>query len=240
MGRILANDPIIIFTRPRKASERFCAELGWSGPTVFSPLLDIEFLKVDIDFSACSGVIFSSENAIRAIEPCGGFHGKNAFAVGVRTAERAISLGFNVAVGDGNADQLVDLILQSDVQGKLLYPRGRHASGQIAQRLIAQGLDVTEVIVYEQHEVPLSAQALAALSGTNPVLLPVFSARTAQILSKRLLATPPTAPIHLISISNQVAESWDGPDLASSVVAENPSSTGMKLMLMRRLADIAR
>lgn len=215
--------PIILLTRPLPQSEQFAEELrnnGFAGDLVISPLLDITGTAADIDLTGYGGVVFSSRNAID-FAPAGNMP---AFCVGDKTAEKARSAGWEAVSANGDADDLVKTVIRANTAGKLLHLRGEHSRGDIAKRLSQAGIETDERVVYQQNERPLSEQAIGALSGKNPVILPLFSPRTARLFTK---LGPFQAPLHAVAMSEAVAQEMQNLDLRQLVVAAKPTAASM-------------
>src|SRR6266850_4486983 len=112
----------ILVTRPQPDNETTAAALRAKGfGVLLAPMLRFEPVAFHDDADARYGaVVVSSANAIRAIEAHlpGRLLALPLFAVGERSAEASRHAGFrDVAVADGNAAALRDLIVAS-VRGK--------------------------------------------------------------------------------------------------------------------------
>lgn len=183
-------DATLLLTRPLPASLRFHEELkaaGVSCPAVISPLIRIEPLPVG-DLSADVGLIFTSENGVRASGAVAG----RAWVVGSRTAQAAREAGLTVKHVAPDADALVAYLLANRPDCPLLHLRGEHARGEIAKRV-----DAGEQVVYRQHEMRLSDEALALLAGGGTVIVPLFSPRTAMLLAAQ--SGIPDAPCRIVA-----------------------------------------
>lgn len=192
----------LLMTRPRPEAESFVAELANAGMTpevCFSPLLSIAPTGNPVTLCNHDAVIFTSQHAV-AFVPNG--QGQPAFCVGDTTAVHAKAMGFEAISANGAADQLIKLISTTQIGKNLLHIRGAHTRGQVAQRLTALGFQCSEVIVYDQCESALTSEARALLSGGNPVILPLFSPRTAEILGKQVHLQKNH---HVIAMSENVA-----------------------------------
>jgi uroporphyrinogen-III synthase len=128
-----------------------------------------------------------------------------AYCVGDRTAQVAREAGFRVQSAQGDAEALLALILREKPQA-LIHLRGREARGDLAQRLSAAGVFTQERVVYAQDAQPLSDDAVAVLSGKAPVLVPLFSPRSAEILGAAWQGLTTHAPLVVVAISQAVAE----------------------------------
>jgi uroporphyrinogen-III synthase len=115
----------------------------------------------------------------------------------------------------------------------LLHLRGRHARGDIAGQLGAAGLPVREQIVYDQKSLPLSDAALACLKGPAPVIVPLFSPRSA-----RLFAGAYPGPVAAVAaISHAVADALPDGFARYVAVAEAPNGEAMLSLLEKLVAS---
>lgn len=191
--------PLLLLTRPEPAARRFAAEAaGFGWPVVVSPALRIVPVAHDgAALAAAAGLVFTSENAVPFAGPG---RGRRAICVGPRTAEVARAAGFDAEAGPGDAARLVPLL--AGLGPGWLHPHGKH---------IARALPVAGVAVYDQQPVALNRAALDALAGVEPVVLPLFSPRTAAIVSDQAggaLAPLWPAPLWIAPISAAADRAW--------------------------------
>lgn len=213
-----APRPILLLTRPGDDSERTAARIG--ADVIVAPILQI--VPVDHDGAALAqapGLVFTSAHAVASAGPG---RGRPAICVGERTGQVARDAGFAVIQGAGTADSLAPLIAASPVP--LVHPHGRH----LAQRLAVPG-----VVVYDQRPQPLTARARAALMGARPVVVPVYSPRSARLLAG--MAAGARAPLWLVAISDAAAAAWTAP-AARRAVADQPSGRAMDAAIRAMLA----
>ena len=201
--------PILLLTRPRPASERFWADqpgdLRNGLRCVISPLLEIIYAPDLPDLKGYDGLIATSAHAIGALTagsaalppdmPC--------YAVGRATAEAARDAGLRALSAEGDADALVAQVADRAAGQRLLHVHGTHTRGDVAARLQAKGLTVDQVVAYDQGACPLGAEADRALSGQAPVLVPLFSPRTAALFAADYRGT---APLYVACMSAAVAQ----------------------------------
>ena len=91
-----------------------------------------------------------------------------------------------------------------------------------------------ERVAYAQEAQPLTAQAVALLQGDKPVIAPIFSPRTAEILAAECRRITATAPLIVIAMSPAVAEA--ARDFAATViVAAHPDADSMGAALRAQL-----
>jgi len=224
--------PAVLVTRPQAQAERFAARLAERLPearAVLSPLLAIAPVALEAPMPDARGLIFTSENAVAA------FAGQNdrrdlpVWCVGARTAAAALRAGFSrvrsAAAGGGDADALLEQLLRQRPSGPLLHLRGAHSRGDLADRLTAAGLPCSSVVVYDQPALSLTPPAVALLSGDSPVLLPLFSPRSARLFLDA--AETVTAPLHPVAISPAVAGVWHAVRAEDVRIAARPDAEAM-------------
>jgi uroporphyrinogen-III synthase len=83
---------------------------------------------------------------------------------------------------DGSADDLVTLILRQRRDVALLHIRGEISRGGIAKRLNDAGLKCHEVVAYRKAAKGPSQPIRDALSVSQNIIFPLFSAETVSIL----------------------------------------------------------
>ncbi|RDW11747.1 uroporphyrinogen-III synthase [Paracoccus thiocyanatus] len=213
--------PILLLTRPEPASRRFAADLAHLDLEVLiSPVLRIVPVAHDAArLAAARGLVFTSINAVPA---AGAGRGRPAICVGPATAEAARAAGFDATEGPGDAARMMPM-LDGLGQG-WLHPHGAH---------VAKALPVPDMVVYDQLPEPLDAAARAALAGTAPVILPLFSPRSAHILSGQSAGA--RAPLWLAPISPAARDAWQGP-AARLAVAPTPDAEGVLSAIGQLLA----
>ena len=222
--------PTILLTRPAPASRRFAQRLQDAGvavPIVTSPLMRIDPLTVSLP-EGLRGVLFTSKNGVAAVE------GRDlpAWCVGDATAEAAAQAGWRAVSAGGDAEALYRRLLADAPKGPLLHLRGEHARGDLAQRLSAAGVETSETVVYRQVTEPLGPEAWQVLSGDSPVLVPLFSPRSAETF---LAEGPFRAPVEGIAISAAVADILAKAGVARIDVAAEPTADAMFRAILARL-----
>lgn len=211
--------PPLLLTRPEPDSRRVAAMVP-EFPAVISPILRIQPVPHDASrLAKAEALVFTSAHAVPLAGPG---RGRLALCVGGHTSQRAAAAGFRVVTGGGTAESLLPLILQAD--RPLLHPHGRH----LARRLPVQG-----IVVYDQVEQPLSPAARLLLAQPGPVVVPVFSPRSARLLSRQVAAA--AAPLWVAAISPAALAAWHGP-VVRRQIADTPSLAGM-VAAIRRLAN---
>ena len=200
--------PTVLLTRPAAQSASFAQSLQARVEglrVVVSPLMVTVFHTVTLLKEPLQGVILTSQTGAEAAGRLRTELPDLAYCVGDRTAQVAREAGFRVQSAQGDAEALLALILREKPQA-LIHLRGRESRGDLAQRLSAAGVFTQERVVYAQDAQPLSDEAVAVLSGKAPVLVPLFSPRSAEILGAAWQGLATHAPLVVVAISQAVAE----------------------------------
>ncbi|MTH63346.1 uroporphyrinogen-III synthase [Paracoccus shanxieyensis] len=211
--------PTLLLTRPLAASQRFARMLGRQD-AVISPIIRIVPVAHDAGMlAAARGLVFTSAHAVPAAGPG---QARQAFCVGPATAKAARAAGFAVTEGPGDAAGLAPML--AGLGPGWVHPHGAH---------LAARLPVPGVVVYDQQAQPLSSCAQALLAGAGPVILPLFSPRSARLAG--MAAEGARADLWIVAISAAVAQAWPGPS-ARVVVAGSPDAAGMAAAVNTLLA----
>ena len=200
--------PTVLLTRPAAQSASFAQSMQARVEglrVIVSPLMTTVFLTVTLPKDPLQGVVLTSQTGAEAAGRLRTQLPDLAYCVGDRTAQVAREAGFRVQSAQGDAEALLALILREKPQA-LIHLRGREARGDLAQRLSAAGVFTQERVVYAQDAQPLSDEAVAVLSGKAPVLVPLFSPRSAEILGAAWQGLATHAPLVVVAISQAVAE----------------------------------
>lgn len=241
MVMVTQSRPVyVILTRPAAQGARF-AELvrencGPNVRVIISPLMAVEHITPDLGQDTYSAVIFTSEPAVKATQTFHGTLPALAYCVGEHTSLVAQEAGFSTRTANGDAATLIALIQTAQEQGPLVHLRGRDTRGQVAERLNSAGIVTFETIVYAQNPVPLSQEARAVLGAAFPVILPVFSPRSADMLAVALAQTGVTAPLVIVAFSPAVAGRLIDAGLTPRLVASHPDARSMLAAIQQALS----
>lgn len=215
-------------TRPHEASRRFVQRLPeWLRSqvnVVISPLIGIQPVAADPDLADARGVVFTSSSAVTVASELTPRRDLPCFCVGNATTARARDAGWRAAFAGADADALVATLTRDRPETPLLHLRGRHTRGAVAARLTAAGLPVRESVIYDQPVLPLNRAAADALGGPAPVIVPLFSPRSARQFASQHAGT---APLYLAAISNAVAEEVNQLKVKELMVAPQPDAAAM-------------
>ena len=231
--------PEIVLTRPEKEARDFSNRILSRLPEVkiiISPLITIKFTKPKVDLTAFEGIIFTSSNGVEAVKNLSIPQNMPCFAVGPKTAQKASELGFLASQGPGNSDDLITLILSRPSFGRLLHISGEHTRGNISKQLTQAGHSCERIVAYKQETLSLTTEALDAFKRGKPLILPLFSPRTAQLL---ITQNVPLEQSYMIALSEAVAEPFKGFNVSSLTVAKAPNSDSMLNDLTRTFEYIS-
>lgn len=207
-----SRPPTILLTRPLPQSQRFAAQLRARWPdveVVISPLMAPQYLQPDLPPDDFAALVLTSETgaeAARRISAAGARLPMQAICVGDRTALAAKAAGFQTRSAQGDADALIAHILTACPTGPLLVLHGADTAGNIANRLILAGIETVSRVTYVQTQQPLSATATDVLLRPSPVIVPLFSPRSARIFHAERPKGSAIAPLWVAALSRAVAE----------------------------------
>ena len=221
----------ILLTRPAQGADRFAIQLrtrfGVEIRIVASPILTPHLLSVPRPVVPYNAVIFTSEAGVAGFRQLSAETGRDAWCVGDRTAAAAQAAGFRAKSAGGDVTALVSALQDAQIQGTLLYARGRDAAGNLANSLNSLGFTVVEAVVYEQQPTPLNGDAAALLAGIRPVIAPVFSPRSADLLASDPAMQGRRAPVWIAALSPAVAAASAGALAERTVCAARPDADAM-------------
>jgi uroporphyrinogen-III synthase len=229
----------LLMTRPQEAAKRFVAQLPPVLRTrlnvVYAPLIGIEPITDKIDFGDARGLILTSANGVSVAAGLSNRRELPCFCVGETTTRTAQNAGWKAEYAGNNAEGLIETLHRIRPAGPLLHLRGKHARGNVAARLGALGLPTSEQVIYDQPLMPLSEGACRILHGPAPVVVPLFSPRTARQFANNVTGS---APLYLTALSDAVAEPLRSLKYNQLLVASTPDSPAM-VRLVKQLADDA-
>lgn len=218
----------LVLTRPEAQSREIAAALGKSVPVIISPVMQIVAAGRVPEIADYAGVVLTSANALAHAPD---LRGKPAYCVGERTAQAARKAGAEIRLVARDAD---DLVARFEGPGPLLHLRGEHVRGHIAERLRSAGIETDSMVVYRQESLPLTPEAKAVIEGPNPVVLALYSPRSASLVGERIGRPGPA--LHTIAMSEAVARAWHAQTGGEAEVVPVPTGDAM-LTAMRSALD---
>ncbi|ARE40566.1 Uroporphyrinogen-III synthase [Rhodovulum sp. P5] len=219
----------MLLTRPRMQSDRFARafadRFGTGFQVVTAPIMEIALFDTPIPLTGVGGLVFTSENGVAGFAKVSDRRDLPAYCVGDRTAQAARMAGLTARSAAGTAEDLVTAIAADPPDGGLLHLRGEHARGDVSATLAAKGLAAMERVVYAQRALSLPEEVFAAVAQAPLTLLPLFSPRSAVLVSYQLAGR--SGRLALVTMSPAVTEAWAGPEPIALHEAERPDAAAM-------------
>lgn len=228
-SRVAVLPPFLV-TRPAAQGDRFATELrarfGPATRVVLSPLLAPHFLTPALP-DEIAGLIFTSETGVAALGRLRAASGLPAWCVGDRTALAARLAGYDARSAGGDAAALVATVAAEAPQGPLLHARGEDSRGEVAQTLSDVGIPTVAAVVYAQRPIPPTTMARGFLAGPDPVIVPLFSPRSAALFVAAVAAIPAPAPLWIVALSPAVAREAAASRPARLAIAATPDAAAL-------------
>lgn len=225
----------LLVTRLEFSAARFVRAVqegcDWPIDVILSPVMRIDPIVPAALPAPGSIMIFTSVHGVDRAADLGIDPGP-AFCVGDRTAKAARDAGFDAQSAQGNADALIGLIHKQRPSAPLVHIRGEHSLGAVAMRLTSAGLPCSELVTYRQAALKLSDIATNALKGVNPVILPLFSPRSAWLVFDQCKVT---APLRVIAMSDSVAAEARNHGFEAAEIAATPDMDAMLAATCRQM-----
>ncbi len=220
----MSTQKTLVLTRPALSASQMLTQietdLGYKVPVVLSPILNIVPTGDWPDLSGIDVVIVTSVHAIQ-----GSLQGKRVFCVGTRTAEAVTQAGGEVRHCALDAAALLAWMDTQPDLGVVLYLRGSHVATDFPAALSHRSVNARSAQTYRQEDLPLTNAARHVLEGERPAILPLFSPRSARLVGQAVATIGPD--VHVIAISDAVAEVWRSETGGSSEVATEPTGSEM-------------
>ena len=183
--------PNILLTRPQAQARHLADELIAQGvqpnQIIIDPILKIAPIEAHCDISAGTGLIITSANALAYLPAALRGSQLPCYCVGYATSQTARALGLKAYHLADTAKALCEALTTSSHKGPLLHLRGTHTTLDMAKHFRSTSLRVENLVVYEQIALPLQTETHEKLRQSSPVILPIFSARSARLLGKLAL-----------------------------------------------------
>mgnify|MGYP000350543103 CR=1 FL=1 len=228
----------ILLTRPQTASQRFLDGLDATVRSrltpVISPLIEIVALNETVDFEDVGGLIITSANGVASAVRLNAPRDIPCYCVGAETTRAATHAGWEAIMAGRNSSELVSALSELRPQRPLLHLGGKHRRGGIASRLSAAGCPTYEKAVYDQQLLPFTEQALTTLDGQAPVLVPLFSPRTARQFADLHKGR---APLFIAALSPAVVEPLKHLNYRELQVCDQPDAGSMTALVEKMSAD---
>ena len=237
----MTNNPdqenvILLLTRPLGGNERFCLNIKhllYSCEILDNPIQKIDFLPSLSKVNKNSVLIFTSANGLRAAKKHNLIN-KKCFVVGAYTKKIAVSFGYDVLGFSKDQENLLKLIKSKKPTESMVHIRGKHTVGNLCDALKRNQFSCLDIIGYNQEPLKIKKQNLQKIHSGRPVILPIFSSRSAELLQSNLDLTG----FNVIAISEAVAKIFTGVELGELVISKKPDLNSMQeatLAILRRL-----
>jgi len=231
--------PILVVTRPAPAGRSFAEKVAQACQCDFMPVFSPGLRIVPMDAmvpTTLKHVIFTSRNGVAQAERLCVPKSAHAWCVGGSTALAAQNLGFETTEGGGDAFQLLDLLLAERPEGDVAHIRGKYARGALAQSMNDAAIPCIDVCAYDQVVVPPNPELKSALLGDQPLVVPLFSARSGLTLTYESWR----APVHVVAMSSYVADAVTDWGVDTVQVAEMPTEDAMIQLTCATLYRVGR
>ncbi|WP_215943277.1 uroporphyrinogen-III synthase [Pacificibacter marinus] len=232
LGIILPR--ITLISRPMedaKALKRALLLMNPSIKIILAPALEIVPIAYDLKTDVFDAIILTSKHAVPAAAKITSM--TPILCVGDTTAQTARTFGLRAVSAAGNAKDLIELV-QASGATKVLYLRGAHVQADMEFELSLAGIETKSVVVYRQDSCEFSHEIQQSLLAATDLLVPVYSARSARIVSENLNGF--AGDITLIAISETAANGWSGPVPHHTVYAKSPNFEAMVAAIASQLA----
>ena len=237
----MTNNPdqenvILLLTRPLGGNERFCLKIKhllYNCEILDNPIQKIDFLPSLSKVNKNSVLIFTSANGLRAAKKHNLIN-KKCFVVGANTKKIAVSFGYDVLGFSKDQENLLKLIKSKKPTESMVHIRGKHTVGNLCDALKRNQFSCLDIIGYNQEPLKIKKQNLQKIHSGRPVILPIFSSRSAALLQSNLDLTG----FNVIAISEAVAKIITGVELGELVISKKPDLHSMQeatLAILRRL-----
>lgn len=237
----MTNNPdqenvILLLTRPLGGNERFCLKIKhllYGCEILDNPIQKIDFLPSLSKVNKNSVLIFTSANGLRAAKKHNLIN-KKCFVVGANTKKIAVSFGYDVLGFSKDQENLLKLIKSKKPTESMVHIRGKHTVGNLCDALKRNQFSCLDIIGYNQEPLKIKKQNLQKIHSGRPVILPIFSSRSAELLQSNLDLTG----FNVIAISEAVAKIVTGVELGELVISKKPDLNSMQeatLAILRRL-----
>ena len=237
----MTNNPdqenvILLLTRPLGGNERFCLKIKhllYSCEILDNPIQRIDFLPSLSKVNKNSVLIFTSANGLRAAKKHNLIN-KKCFVVGANTKKIAVSFGYDVLGFSKDQENLLKLIKSKKPTESMVHIRGKHTVGNLCDALKRNQFSCLDIIGYNQEPLKIKKHNLQKIHSGRPVILPIFSSRSAELLQSNLDLTG----FNVIAISEAVAKIVTEVELGELVISKKPDLNSMQeatLAILRRL-----
>ena len=176
----------LLLTRPHDQAFRFSKNLVRLGITskniLVDPITKIEGVDVLYNFSSVRGLLITSANAVAYLPAALVGSKLPTFCVGEATTRAALKQGLMAQHLAGTAQDLYNVLSGRFLEGPLLHLRGTYTTLDFEAYFRDTPIEVQNLIIYQQIAQDLRPETYTLLRGTVPIVLPIFSPRSAGLL----------------------------------------------------------
>ena len=220
------ENAILLLTRPLDGNARFCLKIKHllnKCEILDSPIQKIEFLPSLSKVNKNAVLIFTSVNGLRAAEKHN-LTNNRCFVVGKNTKKIAVSFGYEVLGFSKDQENLLKLIKSKKPTESMVHIRGKHTVGNLCASLKKSEFSCLEIIGYNQEPLKIKKQNLRKIQSGRPVILPIFSSRSAKLLRSNI----DLSGFNVVAISEAVAQILTGVELGELVISKKPNLNSMQ------------
>ena len=193
------------------------------------PILTISFLKPDIDFTKYDGIIFTSKQAVLAVEHYNlDWERLKCVCVSEGTADAARKAGaVTIAIGDGYGTSIPKVLKSYAQNQRWLYVRPKVIATEWVETACQDGIHIDEAVVYEttcnEEAQGTSIEADAILVFTSPSSISCFTqsysilpthtivaigktTRDAFVNAKEVLVSPQNSVASAVELAQNIAQ----------------------------------
>ena len=218
----------ILLTRPRDQALGFAEALVKLGVIpkniLIDPIQKIEGVEVSYDFTSVRALLITSANAVAYLPA--DLIGSNlpTFCVGKATTRAALKRGLMAQHLAATAQGLCNVLSAQVPRGLLLHLRGTHTSLDFEVHFWDTPIEAQNLIIYRQTTQELGFETYKLLRGVDPIILPVFSPRSARLLCELDL----NWALHTsVVISEEVADPCRAAGFGEVIVSAEPTAASM-------------
>ena len=176
----------ILLTRPHDQALRFSEDLVSLGVIskniLVDPITKIEGVDVLYNFSPVRGLLITSANAVAYLPAALVGSKLPTFCVGEATTRAALKQGLMAQNLAKTAQGLYNVLSSRFLEGRLLHLRGTHTTLDFEAYFWDTPIEVQNLIIYQQIAQDLQPETYTLLQGMVPIVLPIFSPRSAELL----------------------------------------------------------
>ncbi|MBN2631171.1 MAG: uroporphyrinogen-III synthase [Rhodobacteraceae bacterium] len=225
----------VLITRPEPQASRFRQTLldryGDKVDPILSPLLCPVVMPTQVECGAFSSVVFTSETGVKAARTLGLSLPRRAYCVGNRTAEVARELGFESISANGASGDLAQMLANHPEDSPFLHLHGRESVGDVAQALADRGVKAESRVIYAQEPIPFNETVKFTLQSVGPVIVPLFSPRSARLFGAACAVLTLRATLYLVVLSPAVTQAVADMKVQQVKVAAAPTQKDLLLAM---------